>query len=211
MTSNLGWRRCMAPDSEVNEQTCGTDLTSSERWIIVGDWNQVELPEDTNRKSTILHGAEERAWKRLAGQADLVDSWLVDVLKQPEALKKLQEIWAEENAADPRTKWALAWKKAAALMREESISLKKEAKTYPKLALEVASMRERTGSTASHEELELLRQKVKQLKDYEKKVATTWGRRSRARWTSWGDAPTRYVFALFKVKQKRESLQHLET
>ncbi|KAL3695993.1 hypothetical protein R1sor_010069 [Riccia sorocarpa] len=53
------------------------NLTQNGVWFLMGDWNQVELPEDSNTPSTVLHGSEERAWKNLVEKADLVDNWLV--------------------------------------------------------------------------------------------------------------------------------------
>ncbi|KAL3681274.1 hypothetical protein R1sor_024230 [Riccia sorocarpa] len=44
--------------------------------IVVGDFNNVELPDDSRGKSALIRGAEERSWKRFTYRADLVDAYL---------------------------------------------------------------------------------------------------------------------------------------
>ncbi|KAL3690305.1 hypothetical protein R1sor_016614 [Riccia sorocarpa] len=45
------------------------------RWIILGDYNQVELGDDARGKSAIIRGREERQWRMMAAQYGLVDAY----------------------------------------------------------------------------------------------------------------------------------------
>ncbi|KAL3677366.1 hypothetical protein R1sor_027314 [Riccia sorocarpa] len=47
-----------------------------EDWLIAGDFNNVELQEDSKGKSALMRGAEERAWKRFTYRTDMVDAYL---------------------------------------------------------------------------------------------------------------------------------------
>ncbi|KAL3694948.1 hypothetical protein R1sor_008599 [Riccia sorocarpa] len=47
-----------------------------EDWVIAGDFNNVELQDDSKGKSALMRGAEERAWKRFSYRTDMVDAYL---------------------------------------------------------------------------------------------------------------------------------------
>ncbi|KAL3687277.1 hypothetical protein R1sor_013586 [Riccia sorocarpa] len=51
-------------------------LTATGHWIILGDHNIVEFAEDTNGSTPLIHGAEERQWKRLCQERDIIDVFL---------------------------------------------------------------------------------------------------------------------------------------
>ncbi|KAL3701298.1 hypothetical protein R1sor_019320 [Riccia sorocarpa] len=51
------------------------------KWIMAGDMNMVELTDDSKGKSALLAGSEGRAWKYLAQQVGLVDSYLCAVTR----------------------------------------------------------------------------------------------------------------------------------
>ncbi|KAL3692811.1 hypothetical protein R1sor_006462 [Riccia sorocarpa] len=57
-------------------------LTSSGRWIILGDMNMVEFAEDTNGSIAILHGPEERQWKRFCQERDVIDVYLTAAIRE---------------------------------------------------------------------------------------------------------------------------------
>ncbi|KAL3686093.1 hypothetical protein R1sor_004115 [Riccia sorocarpa] len=44
-----------------------------EQWIVMGDFNSVELPEDTHGSSNLLNGAELRACKELSRHTEIAD------------------------------------------------------------------------------------------------------------------------------------------
>lgn len=47
------------------------------KWILVGDWNMVELHDDLAGPSACLHESEERSWKRALDAIDGVDHYLI--------------------------------------------------------------------------------------------------------------------------------------
>ncbi|KAL3676664.1 hypothetical protein R1sor_026612 [Riccia sorocarpa] len=55
------------------------DIVGDGRWIMVGDFNMVELYEDSKGKSALVSGAEARSWKHLAENKRLVDAYLCAV------------------------------------------------------------------------------------------------------------------------------------
>jgi hypothetical protein len=48
----------------------------SDRWILLGDMNMVELHNDSIGSSALLHGTKSRVWKRLVNHLDLLDLFL---------------------------------------------------------------------------------------------------------------------------------------
>ncbi|KAL3677972.1 hypothetical protein R1sor_020928 [Riccia sorocarpa] len=52
------------------------DLLGGGRWVIAGDFNMVEVLEDSKGKSALATGGEARAWKQLAGRNGLIDAYL---------------------------------------------------------------------------------------------------------------------------------------
>ncbi|KAL3689705.1 hypothetical protein R1sor_016014 [Riccia sorocarpa] len=51
------------------------NILGGEEWIVLGDFNQVEMQEDARGKSTVVKGREERAWKQLNFDKGLVDGF----------------------------------------------------------------------------------------------------------------------------------------
>ncbi|KAL3683690.1 hypothetical protein R1sor_001712 [Riccia sorocarpa] len=49
---------------------------ATDRCILTGDFNMVELWEDCRGKSTMIQGSESRAWKSLAADKELVDAYI---------------------------------------------------------------------------------------------------------------------------------------
>ncbi|KAL3686920.1 hypothetical protein R1sor_013229 [Riccia sorocarpa] len=50
-----------------------------EDYIMAGDFNNVELQDNSKGKSALISGAEERAWKRLTYRTDMVEAYLAAV------------------------------------------------------------------------------------------------------------------------------------
>ncbi|KAL3683336.1 hypothetical protein R1sor_001358 [Riccia sorocarpa] len=55
------------------------DIIGDGRWIMAGDFNMVELYEDSKGKSALVSGAEARSWKYLAESKGLIDAYLCAV------------------------------------------------------------------------------------------------------------------------------------
>lgn len=45
-------------------------------WILFGDWNMVDLFDDSVGASARIHGSEERSWRRVVNKFDLIDLYL---------------------------------------------------------------------------------------------------------------------------------------
>lgn len=45
-------------------------------WMLLGDWNMVDLHDDSMGHSAHLHGTKERGWKSLIDLLDLIDLYL---------------------------------------------------------------------------------------------------------------------------------------
>jgi hypothetical protein len=56
-------------------------FTHEGHWLLAGDFNMVELPEDSAGPSKILHGAEARLWSQLIDNLDLIDHFLCSVIQ----------------------------------------------------------------------------------------------------------------------------------
>ncbi|KAL3679911.1 hypothetical protein R1sor_022867 [Riccia sorocarpa] len=58
------------------------DLLEEGNWILLGDFNCVELPEDTQGTSNLLNGGELRRWKDLTRASELIDCFFTVVTKK---------------------------------------------------------------------------------------------------------------------------------
>ncbi|KAL3677332.1 hypothetical protein R1sor_027280 [Riccia sorocarpa] len=58
------------------------DLIEEGQWILLGDYNSVELPEDTQGTANLLNGSELRRWKELTRAAELSDCFFTAVTKR---------------------------------------------------------------------------------------------------------------------------------
>ncbi|KAL3681398.1 hypothetical protein R1sor_024354 [Riccia sorocarpa] len=50
-------------------------LTQEENWVILGDFNMVEVFGNSRGRTAVIRGSEERYWKNLAGEQALVDAF----------------------------------------------------------------------------------------------------------------------------------------
>ncbi|KAL3695991.1 hypothetical protein R1sor_010067 [Riccia sorocarpa] len=71
-----------APNTKEERQTYWEWRDSQidgEDWILVGDFNNVELSEDSNGKSALMQGSEERAWRRMVNRTDSIYAYMAAV------------------------------------------------------------------------------------------------------------------------------------
>ncbi|KAL3697802.1 hypothetical protein R1sor_011878 [Riccia sorocarpa] len=52
------------------------EIMGNDKWIMMGDFNQVELPDDSRGRSALISGREERFWRQFTSEAGLVDGFL---------------------------------------------------------------------------------------------------------------------------------------
>ncbi|KAL3698443.1 hypothetical protein R1sor_012519 [Riccia sorocarpa] len=68
-----------APNIKEDRTTMWENLNNTiaaGRWVIAGDYNMVELWDDCKGKTAVMTGAEARAWRHLADQNGLIDTYL---------------------------------------------------------------------------------------------------------------------------------------
>ncbi|KAL3697473.1 hypothetical protein R1sor_011549 [Riccia sorocarpa] len=66
-------------------------LLGDGNWVVLDYFNQIEIPDDTHGKSTVIRGSKERLWKSLALEKGLVDGFLLYFFA------KLKSKWAKET------------------------------------------------------------------------------------------------------------------
>lgn len=59
-----------------------SNFTHTRSWLLMGDWNMVELHDDEVGPTAPLHGTEERKWKDLVDHLDLIDVYLTAVRRK---------------------------------------------------------------------------------------------------------------------------------
>ncbi|KAL3690264.1 hypothetical protein R1sor_016573 [Riccia sorocarpa] len=266
-------------------------ISDGGQWVVLGDYNHVELPEDSRGRSAVLKGREERLWKQMCLDFGLVDgyfcaasiegprftriakkvtrfdyarldriyisggaSWLDHVktichkgfsalsdhipvvgelqltpvvasrkpenyfkfnqydFRDPEVMRKAREVWEQENAhvKDDRRRWLRAWQRVQYVVKEARVQKAKQRREEGNLAHEVEWRRAQLQDDASEVECEALAEAEKRLKTFELQEARIWRLRSRDKWMSEDDAPSRYFFAKLRAKWARESLDALQ-
>ncbi|KAL3675001.1 hypothetical protein R1sor_024949 [Riccia sorocarpa] len=71
-----------APNTKEERQTYWEWWDSQidgEDWILAGDFNNVELSEDSKGKSALMQGSEERAWRKMVNRTDIIDAYMAAV------------------------------------------------------------------------------------------------------------------------------------
>jgi hypothetical protein len=51
-------------------------LLLEDNWVFAGDFNMLEFHDDSLGRSSVLHGSEERAWKCIVDDLDLLDLYI---------------------------------------------------------------------------------------------------------------------------------------
>jgi hypothetical protein len=76
--------------------------------------------------------------------------------------------------------------------------------------LELEELRKKILSHSTQEELNEIQKKEVEIRDIERKEAINWRRKSRVRWLSLAEAPTKYFYVQLKAKQIRDTIVMLE-
>ncbi|KAL3682953.1 hypothetical protein R1sor_000975 [Riccia sorocarpa] len=268
------------------------EITSEGEWIVAGDYNQVELQEDSRGRSAVVRGREERKWRELALQRGLVDGffcaasrtgvrftrivkresrtdwsrldrfyitsgaqWVDHVheiqhhtactlsdhapilisiqveaeggrkrmdtyfkmchhdLSDPVIKQRVEEAWHRETEVvrDARRKWARGWCRVKQVLREARSERERRKKEDGNLAAEIEWRRSQLTEDHTEEEAEALRRVEKRARDQALQEAREWRIRSRVRWLSHDDAPSKYFFTKLRAKWARDTISALET
>ncbi|KAL3686790.1 hypothetical protein R1sor_013099 [Riccia sorocarpa] len=236
-------------------------MLGEDPWVIIGDFNNVEIPEDTRGKSALVTGSEARQWRSLSVDKGLVDSffvqhnkhdpdtpgllkdvteWIVLVLigpmchklekeegrrktesyfkmchldlKNPEVLRKIRDVWKEEleSVRDERRRWARGWTRVKSVLKEARKDRDKKKREEGALAEELAWRRDNLTNDLTAAEVDTLAVLEKRAKEQDLHEAKIWRIRSRERWLSVDEAPTRYFFTKLCAKWAQEAVEALE-
>ncbi|KAL3696937.1 hypothetical protein R1sor_011013 [Riccia sorocarpa] len=191
------------------------DRLSSGNWVLVGDFNQVEVLEDARGKSTMIRGREARQWRDMVIRPEgrqKKERMSAEDLKDPRAMNLVKEAWLNETAyvRDDRRKWARRWYRVKQVLKAERDAKEKIRREEGELDKEVAWRREVILEDPSPAEVEMLDSLEQRLKIRDLEDAKRWRLCSRVRWLSTEDAPSRYFFAKLRAKWAKESLRAIE-
>ncbi|KAL3692706.1 hypothetical protein R1sor_006357 [Riccia sorocarpa] len=258
----------------------------------MGDMNVVEYAEDTNGSTPIMHGGEERAWKRYSQDRDIVDTYLVvaqrhgpwytrlrvlenDVemsrldriyltegeewidnvaelthhatsrlsdhlpikaklimvdkqetervwrsyfkasvedFSDIETNRQVEEAWLDHpvSVQDPRIRWDLAWRRVMKVLKAARRKKQETNVSKAELIRELEKWRETLLTLDSKENRLGYRLTRDLLRENDLEEAKTWRKHCRSKWLREGDAPSRYFFAMWKAKVRREAILSLQ-
>lgn len=259
-------------------------------WIITGDFNMVEFPDDSFSPSPLIHGIELRAWCQLIEHLDLVDNYLcatsklgphctrqakslirfdqarldrsyssnqvswteyikavehdgrqvlsnhilvtiiimlkegeppskkcntyfkmdVSLLWGPGVMDKVQAAWEEcLPNTNPRVRWGLCLQKVKKILKAKKWRRALDKRDRGILADRLLILKREVGANPTPKSTVALNLLEAEVKQQELDYAITWCRRSRVRWLTLGEAPSRYFFAQMKAKHARDTIRAL--
>ncbi|KAL3693216.1 hypothetical protein R1sor_006867 [Riccia sorocarpa] len=162
--------------------------------------------ERKEREEGATHPEQRRrhvdSYFKMSG-ADLLD---------PTVKQRVREAWGNEMemVRDDRRKWARGWCRVKRVLREIRDEKEKEKKAMGLLQQEIEWRKQRLEEEHSEEEVEALLRVKKKAKEQALQEAREWRTRSRAKWLSEDEAPSKYFFAKLRAKWARESIKVLE-
>jgi hypothetical protein len=267
-------------------------LIIEDNWLFYGDFNMLEFHDDSLGQSSVLHGSEERAWKCIVDDLDLLDlyvcasqrkgplftrqavsgarvdgarldriygtsrgEWFHHVvhlhhdgrqmlsdhvpiiakialeepplqgkrkgtyfkfdagyLKDATVLGKVKEAWGvRAEDSDPMEYWREGWRRISRIMKAEKKIRQANFRTLDAKRIELEALRLKIELGLTEEEIQSLKKLEAEIRDTERKEAIVWRTKSRIRWLSLGDAPTKYFHAQLRAKHARETIVALET
>ncbi|KAL3697755.1 hypothetical protein R1sor_011831 [Riccia sorocarpa] len=157
-----------------------------EDWLIAGDYNNVELHDDSKGSLVMIRGAEERMWRRLTYRTDMVD-------------------------ASSQKRWELTWGRLKQLLREEKAKMLTDSRELDDVRREVQDLRVRSETEElSGDAMQILKSKEAEVKQRELREAKMWKIKSKDRWLREDEAPSKYFYLQLKAKFSRERITTLE-
>ncbi|KAL3693316.1 hypothetical protein R1sor_006967 [Riccia sorocarpa] len=164
----------------------GSDGTHklTEDWILAGDFNNVELSEDSKGKSALMQGSEECAWRRMVNRTDSMDAYIAAV----------------RTKGGLFTRMAICGQRLRQILKEKKNRQKNDYKEGDDIKREVEDIRIILQEEDNEETRMRLLSKENELKKREIREAKAWRLRSKERWFREGEAPSRYFYSQLKAK-----------
>ncbi|KAL3679627.1 hypothetical protein R1sor_022583 [Riccia sorocarpa] len=134
-------------------------------------------------------------------------------LVDPVVKQKVREAWDNETEVvrDSRRRWAQGWCRVKRVLREARSAQELQKKTEGDLEAEIEWRKARLDENQTDEEVDALERVEKHAKDRALQEAREWRTRSRVKWLSEDEEPSKFFFSKLKAKWARESIECLET
>ncbi|KAL3681233.1 hypothetical protein R1sor_024189 [Riccia sorocarpa] len=199
------------------------ELVRDGNWVILGDFNQIEIPDDSSGRTALLRGREERMWRGMVAEQGFVDCYFCSANVQGPRFthfakrndrvdfSRLDRLYLTKGA-----EW-LDHVKEVTHNAHTALSDHVPVSGILQLAAETQGRKPENYFKFNHFDLKdpEIFQKVKdrmekRLKEHELQEARIWRIRCREKWLTEDDAPSRYFFAKLKAKWARDSLTVLQ-
>ncbi|KAL3675254.1 hypothetical protein R1sor_025202 [Riccia sorocarpa] len=133
----------------------------------------------------------------------------VEDFREEGVREKAIAAWQNDSATvtDPRVRWDLGWRRVKTIIKEARRDKKQKEisrSDLEKIMLEWMERLERDNSASNRDGFKLA---VGMLKAKDDEEARIWRQRSRAKWMSESETPTKYFFSLWKANMKQEEIR----
>ncbi|KAL3697642.1 hypothetical protein R1sor_011718 [Riccia sorocarpa] len=114
------------------------------------------------------------------------------------------------TVTDPRVRWDLAWRRIKSVVKEARREKKQKEVSREDLEKILVDWRNRLELENSMDNREGFRVATEMLREKDEVEAKLWKQRSRAKWMTESDAPTKYFFSLWRANMKQEDIRALK-
>ncbi|KAL3694927.1 hypothetical protein R1sor_008578 [Riccia sorocarpa] len=134
-------------------------------------------------------------------------------LSDPAVMQRVRDAWSTELEVvrDARRRWARGWCRVKRVLRDVRSERDTKRKAEGDLESEIEWRRTRLEESQSVEDVEALERVEKRAKSMALQEAREWSARSRVKWLSEDEAPSKFFFSKLKTKWAREAIECLET
>ncbi|KAL3696442.1 hypothetical protein R1sor_010518 [Riccia sorocarpa] len=183
------------------------------------------MHDDSNGKSAVISGAEERTWKRFTYRTDMIDAYLSAVTTEGGLFTRLAFCGERFDRArldrfylsnrgewSSQKRWELAWGRVKQILKAQKQKNREEDRDGQDIRRLIHDLRVRSeDEELSTDEIATLRSNEEQVKQLDLREAKGWKCRSKERWLQEGEVPSRYFYSQLKAKYAREKITALHT
>jgi hypothetical protein len=131
-------------------------------------------------------------------------------LQNKALLSKVCEAWGKPCLTqNVLSSWESAWRRVKPIMHAEKAQRKLNTTTLGERREELAHLRGILSADSNQEEQDYVAKLEHKVRTAEHREAVVWRTRSRIKWLSIGEAPTRYFFKQLKAKHARDTITML--